>query len=124
MLFPTHFALDPGDIALKLGEILIEEGRGTDRIRAGLAHVDAAGRLARGQRHRGDHHAEAISSQLGRFRHADAQPRARCAAIDHIQQAALHHASLAAFLVGQLIAHLHRGLTGQGIGKGLEHPQP
>ncbi len=44
VLFPTHFALDPGDIALKLGEILIEEGRGTDRIRAGLAHVQEAAR--------------------------------------------------------------------------------
>ena len=44
VLFPTHFALDPGDIALKLGEILIEEGRGTDRIRAGLAHVQDAAR--------------------------------------------------------------------------------
>lgn len=44
MLFPTHFALDPGDVALKLGQILIEEGRGTDRIRAGLAHVEEAAR--------------------------------------------------------------------------------
>ncbi|MBF9047174.1 indolepyruvate ferredoxin oxidoreductase family protein [Rhodobacterales bacterium LSUCC0031] len=42
VLFPEHFALDPGDIALKLGQILIEEGRGTDRIRIGLAHVAAA----------------------------------------------------------------------------------
>ena len=44
VLFPEHFALDPVDIALKLGQILIEEGRGTDRIRAGLAHVDAVAR--------------------------------------------------------------------------------
>ena len=48
VLFPTHFALDPGDIALKLGEILIEEGRGTDRIRAGLAHVQDAARGGNG----------------------------------------------------------------------------
>mgnify|MGYP003642893595 CR=1 FL=1 len=39
VLFPTHFALDPNDIAVKLGEILIEEGRGTDRITAGIAMV-------------------------------------------------------------------------------------
>ena len=48
VLFPTHFALDPGDIALKLGEILIEEGRGTDRISAGLAHVQDAARGGNG----------------------------------------------------------------------------
>jgi len=39
VLFPAHFALDPSDIALKLGQILIEEGRGTDRIRAGMTRV-------------------------------------------------------------------------------------
>ena len=39
VLFPTHFALDPNDIAVKLGEILVEEGRGTDRITAGIAQV-------------------------------------------------------------------------------------
>ncbi|GAB4383681.1 indolepyruvate ferredoxin oxidoreductase family protein [Albidovulum sp.] len=43
-LFPTRYALDPAWIAEKLGEILIEEGRGTDRIRAGLAAVQAARR--------------------------------------------------------------------------------
>ncbi|SEM14042.1 indolepyruvate ferredoxin oxidoreductase [Roseovarius tolerans] len=36
-LFPTRGALDPIWIAEKLGDILIEEGRGTDRIKAGLA---------------------------------------------------------------------------------------
>jgi indolepyruvate ferredoxin oxidoreductase len=43
-LFPAHYALDPADIARKLGEILIEEGRDTDAIRAGIARVDAAAR--------------------------------------------------------------------------------
>src|SRR6056297_2067038 len=42
ILFPTHFALDPADIAIKLGNILIEEGRDTDRIRAGIARVEDA----------------------------------------------------------------------------------
>jgi len=46
ILFPTHFALDPGDIALKLGHILIEEGRETDRIRAGMAKVEQAMRAS------------------------------------------------------------------------------
>jgi indolepyruvate ferredoxin oxidoreductase len=41
-LFPTRFALDPAMIAEKIGDILIEEGRGTDRIRAGLETVRAA----------------------------------------------------------------------------------
>jgi indolepyruvate ferredoxin oxidoreductase len=44
VLFPAHFALDPADIALKLGRILIEEGRETDRIRAGVARVEEAAR--------------------------------------------------------------------------------
>ncbi|MBR9765157.1 MAG: indolepyruvate ferredoxin oxidoreductase family protein [Rhodobacteraceae bacterium] len=35
-LFPTKGALDPVWIAEKLGAILVEEGRGTDRIRAGM----------------------------------------------------------------------------------------
>ncbi|TMV56361.1 indolepyruvate ferredoxin oxidoreductase family protein, partial [Thioclava sp. BHET1] len=39
-LFPTRYALDPILIAERLGEILIEEGRGTDRIRAGLDRLD------------------------------------------------------------------------------------
>ncbi len=41
-LFPTRFALDPIDIAEKLGAILIEEGRRTDRIEAGLAMLAEA----------------------------------------------------------------------------------
>ncbi|MHA7886366.1 indolepyruvate ferredoxin oxidoreductase family protein [Roseicyclus sp.] len=43
-LFQSHFALDPADIARKLGQILIEEGRETDRIRAGIARVEEAAR--------------------------------------------------------------------------------
>ncbi|WP_323041073.1 indolepyruvate ferredoxin oxidoreductase family protein [Gemmobacter sp.] len=38
-LFPTRYALDPILIAERLGDILIEEGRGTDRIRAALARL-------------------------------------------------------------------------------------
>ncbi len=41
-LFPTRGALDPVWIARKLGEILIEEGRGTDAVKAGLQAIDAA----------------------------------------------------------------------------------
>ncbi|WP_208351937.1 indolepyruvate ferredoxin oxidoreductase family protein [Pseudaestuariivita rosea] len=41
-LFPTRGALDPIWIAEKLGEILIEEGRETDRIRAGLQTLQEA----------------------------------------------------------------------------------
>jgi len=44
ILFPTHFALDPAEIAIKLGNILIEEGRDTDRIRAGITRVEEAKR--------------------------------------------------------------------------------
>ncbi len=43
-LFPTKYALDPVDIAQKLGSILIEEGRRTDRIEAGLAMLAEARR--------------------------------------------------------------------------------
>ncbi len=43
-LFPTRGALDPVWIAQKLGEILIEEGRETDGIRAGMAALDEARR--------------------------------------------------------------------------------
>ena len=43
-LFPTRGALDPVGIAEKLGEILIEEGRGTDAVRAGLATLAEARR--------------------------------------------------------------------------------
>ncbi|SMO55326.1 indolepyruvate ferredoxin oxidoreductase family protein [Paracoccus laeviglucosivorans] len=35
-LFPTRYALDPVMIAQKLGGILIEEGRGTEALKAGL----------------------------------------------------------------------------------------
>ena len=35
-LFPTRMALDPVLIAEKIGEILVEEGRGTDGVKAGL----------------------------------------------------------------------------------------
>jgi indolepyruvate ferredoxin oxidoreductase len=41
-LFPTRYALDPVWIAEKLGDILIEEGRGTDRIKAGLTAIAEA----------------------------------------------------------------------------------
>jgi len=43
-LFPTRGALDPILIAEKLGEILIEEGRDTDRIKAGLSSLAEARR--------------------------------------------------------------------------------
>jgi len=43
-LFPTRGALDPIWIAEKLGDILIEEGRETDGIKAGMAVLDAARR--------------------------------------------------------------------------------
>lgn len=43
-LFPTRYALDPIMIAEKLGGILLEEGRDTDGIRAGLAELDVARR--------------------------------------------------------------------------------
>ncbi|ETX29817.1 indolepyruvate ferredoxin oxidoreductase family protein [Roseivivax isoporae] len=41
-LFPTRGALDPVWIAEKLGGILVEEGRGTDRVTAGLARLAEA----------------------------------------------------------------------------------
>ena len=43
-LFPTRGALDPILIAEKLGEVLIEEGRETDGIRAGMAVLQDARR--------------------------------------------------------------------------------
>ncbi|MCA0872858.1 indolepyruvate ferredoxin oxidoreductase family protein [Seohaeicola saemankumensis] len=43
-LFPTRGALDPFMIAEKLGHILIEEGRETDGVRAGLSALDDARR--------------------------------------------------------------------------------
>jgi indolepyruvate ferredoxin oxidoreductase len=44
MLFQQHYSLDPTDIALKLGRILTQEGRGTDRIAAGISRVEQAQR--------------------------------------------------------------------------------
>ncbi len=41
-LFPTRDALDPIWIAEKIGGILIEEGRGTDRVKAGLTQLAEA----------------------------------------------------------------------------------
>lgn len=41
-LFQTRFALDPIMIAGKLGHILIEEGRGTDGVKAGMQALDRA----------------------------------------------------------------------------------
>ncbi|AXX98230.1 indolepyruvate ferredoxin oxidoreductase family protein [Profundibacter amoris] len=41
-LFPTRMALDPIMIAERIGGILINEGRGTDRIKAGLQLLDEA----------------------------------------------------------------------------------
>ncbi|RJL06717.1 indolepyruvate ferredoxin oxidoreductase family protein [Paracoccus aestuarii] len=38
-LFPTRYALDPVMIAQKIGAILVEEGRGTEAVRAGLARL-------------------------------------------------------------------------------------
>ena len=42
--FSARWALDPVDIAEKLGRVLCEEGRETDGIRAGLAKLDEARR--------------------------------------------------------------------------------
>ncbi|MEE3071218.1 MAG: indolepyruvate ferredoxin oxidoreductase family protein, partial [Pseudomonadota bacterium] len=57
-LFPTRMALDPVMIAEKIGGILIEEGRGTDGIKAGLAKLDDARRAD---------NAEEIASRLPYF---------------------------------------------------------
>jgi indolepyruvate ferredoxin oxidoreductase len=57
-LFPTRGALDPIWIAEKLGGILIEEGRGTDRIKAGLAALSEA---------RAGDNAEEIAARLPYF---------------------------------------------------------
>lgn len=43
-LFPTRGALDPIWIAEKLGDILCEEGRGTEGVKAGLAQIQNAKR--------------------------------------------------------------------------------
>ncbi|MDQ2088528.1 indolepyruvate ferredoxin oxidoreductase family protein [Marimonas arenosa] len=57
-LFPSRWALDPVMIAEKLGEILIEEGRATDGIKAGMAELDQARRAD---------NAEEIASRLAYF---------------------------------------------------------
>ncbi|RKF15081.1 indolepyruvate ferredoxin oxidoreductase family protein [Roseovarius spongiae] len=57
-LFPTRGALDPVMIAEKLGGLLIEEGRGTDRIKAGLAKLAEARR---------NDNAEELASRLPYF---------------------------------------------------------
>ena len=57
-LFPTHGDLNPHWIAEKLGEILIEEGRNTDGIKAGMDALDAARRAD---------NAEEITSRLPYF---------------------------------------------------------
>ena len=41
-LFPTRMALDPVMIAEKIGHILIEEGRGTESVKAGLQGIEEA----------------------------------------------------------------------------------
>jgi indolepyruvate ferredoxin oxidoreductase len=56
--FTARWALDPVDIAEKLGAVLIEEGRETDGIKAGLARLDEA--------RRGDN-AEEIAARLPYF---------------------------------------------------------
>ena len=43
-LFPTRYSIDPITIAEKIGGILIEEGRRTDKIEAALARLDEARR--------------------------------------------------------------------------------
>ncbi|MGD9916619.1 MAG: indolepyruvate ferredoxin oxidoreductase family protein [Paenirhodobacter sp.] len=43
-LFPTRYALDPILIAEKLGGILIEEGRGTEAVKAGITRLAEARR--------------------------------------------------------------------------------
>ncbi|MFV0293750.1 MAG: indolepyruvate ferredoxin oxidoreductase family protein [Paracoccus sp. (in: a-proteobacteria)] len=43
-VFPTRYALDPVTIAEKIGNILIEEGRGTEHIHAGMTRLSDARR--------------------------------------------------------------------------------
>jgi indolepyruvate ferredoxin oxidoreductase len=57
-LFPTRGALDPIFIAEKLGAILIEEGRGTEGVKAGMAALSDARR---------NDNAEEIASRLPYF---------------------------------------------------------
>ncbi|ARE42225.1 Indolepyruvate ferredoxin oxidoreductase, alpha and beta subunit [Rhodovulum sp. P5] len=44
VLFPTRYAIDPVMIAEKLGEVLIAEGRGSDRLTAALERIREARR--------------------------------------------------------------------------------
>jgi indolepyruvate ferredoxin oxidoreductase len=44
VFFSAKWALDPVEIATKLGQVLIDEGRNTDGIQAGMATLDAARR--------------------------------------------------------------------------------
>jgi indolepyruvate ferredoxin oxidoreductase len=48
-LFPTRHALDPVQIAAKLGQILIEEGRDSEALRARLSQIEAAMRADNAQ---------------------------------------------------------------------------
>ncbi|SNX70452.1 indolepyruvate ferredoxin oxidoreductase [Cereibacter ovatus] len=48
-LFPTRFALDPVGIAEKIGNILIEEGRATEAVKAGLTRLAEARRADNAQ---------------------------------------------------------------------------
>ena len=57
-LFPTRMALDPVMIAGKIGTILMEEGRGTDGVKAGLQSIEEA---------RKADNAEEIASRLPYF---------------------------------------------------------
>jgi len=57
-LFPTRYALEPVEIARKLGGILEEEGRATDRIKQGLELIDEAQR---------NNNAPEIASRLAYF---------------------------------------------------------
>ncbi|MCT8328624.1 indolepyruvate ferredoxin oxidoreductase family protein [Acidimangrovimonas sediminis] len=45
-LFPTRMALDPVMVAARIGEILIEEGRGTDHVKAALQLVEQSQKAA------------------------------------------------------------------------------
>ncbi|MCV2870486.1 indolepyruvate ferredoxin oxidoreductase family protein [Defluviimonas sp. WL0002] len=48
-LFPTRMALDPVMVAARIGEILKEEGRGTDRVKAALQVIEESQKEANTQ---------------------------------------------------------------------------
>ncbi len=48
-LFPTRMALDPVMVAARIGDILVEEGRGTDRVKAALQVIGDAQKSANTQ---------------------------------------------------------------------------